>query len=147
MNIPEDWDNDVKPDSLTLADKWILGSLQCTVNEVQKSLSSYRFNDAASHLYDFIWHKYCDWYLELSKLTTDKFAAQHTLLKVLDGILRLLHPFMPFITEELWHMLPGRKEEDSLMLAEWPVFEDNLIDEGSLRDMETLIDLITAIRT
>jgi len=129
----------------TLADRWILSSFNETVETVQKSLISYRFNDAAQALYDFVWHKYCDWYLELSKLADNKARTQKILLTVLNGVLRLLHPFMPFITEEIWQKLP-EKQTKWIMKADWPIYDHSLIDEEATESMEKVIGVITAIR-
>jgi len=144
----------------SLAEKWILSRLNSVTKEVLSALAEYRFNDAASSLYHFIWHEYCDWYLELSKpaLNLDKGsaerkAAQTVLAHVLETELRLLHPFMPFITEEIWQTLPegvkgqgsgGRGE--SIMIASYPVAEEKMIDAGIDQDMQMVMDLILAIR-
>ncbi|MBI4381659.1 MAG: valine--tRNA ligase [candidate division NC10 bacterium] len=111
--------------SLDLADRWLLSRLQALIGEVTEALEAYRFNDAASALYQFLWHEYCDWYLEIVKarLNSDardeeRRAGVALLLHGLDTALRLLHPFMPFITEEIWRQLPHRG--DSLMVADWP---------------------------
>jgi valyl-tRNA synthetase len=111
--------------SLDLADRWLLSRLQDLIGEVTEALEAYRFNDAASALYQFLWHEYCDWYLEIVKARLNSDARQEQrqagvalLLHGLDTSLRLLHPFMPFITEEIWRQLPHRG--DSLMVADWP---------------------------
>lgn len=129
----------------TLADRWILSSLNETISGATESLGAYRFNEAASILYDFIWHKYCDWYLELSKLAGDKANTENILIFVLNSILRLLHPFMPFITEEIWQKLPS-KSSKWIMTAEWPVADTSFADKASQDNMEKLIALITSIR-
>jgi valyl-tRNA synthetase len=112
--------------SLDLADRWLLSRLQDLIGEVTEALEAYRFNDAASALYQFLWHEYCDWYLEIVKARLNSDARQEQrqagvalLLHGLDTSLRLLHPFMPFITEEIWRQLPHRG--DSLMVADWPM--------------------------
>ena len=98
----------------TLADRWIASRLNAVIKEVQAALSDYRFNDVASALYQFIWHEYCDWYVELSKPALNqkddgalKKTTQTTLVRTLETALRLLHPVMPFITEEIWQILPN----------------------------------------
>jgi valyl-tRNA synthetase len=134
-----------------LADRWILSRLNATTGAVRLALRRYRFNDAASALYQFIWHEWCDWYLEIAKLSlyqTDDPAArrrtQHTLVTVLEQALRLLHPFMPFITEEIWQQLPHRGE--SIMIAPYPRGRAALIDAGAEREMGLVIELVTALR-
>ncbi|HNX91720.1 MAG TPA: valine--tRNA ligase, partial [Candidatus Omnitrophota bacterium] len=129
----------------SLADKWIISSYHAAIDEVQKSLVSYKFNEAAQTLYDFVWHKYCDWFLELSKLSDNKEDTQKVLLYVLSGVLRLLHPFMPFITEEIWQKLPGEKNK-WVMTADWPVSDETMIRPGVVAEMDKLIGIITAIR-
>ncbi len=156
----------VTPDT-SLADRWILSRLNTVTKEVQAALTEYRFNDAASGLYQFIWHEYCDWYLELSKpaLTGEKGpvprkATQTVLAHVLETALRLLHPIMPFITEEIWQTLPDtvrsaecgmrngnqKSKCESIMIAPYPLTRENLIDSGIEQDMQTVMDLIMAIR-
>ena len=112
----------------TLADRWIMSRLHRTILDTRQALAKYRFNDAASAVYQFLWHDYCDWYLEWSKLTlyrgedpAARARTQATLLEVLETTLRLLHPFMPFITEEIWQRLPkGRTAPASIMIARYP---------------------------
>ncbi len=154
------------PDT-SLADKWILSRLNSVVKEVESALADYRFNDVASALYHFTWHEYCDWYLELSKpaLMGDLGAAprratQTVLAHVLETTLRLLHPIMPFITEEIWQNLPGelrnadfgmrnekRKDNcESIMVAAFPVADNALVNAGIEQDMQMVMDLILAIR-
>ncbi|MBF0215482.1 MAG: valine--tRNA ligase [Candidatus Omnitrophica bacterium] len=128
-----------------LAGKWIMSAYNQAVDDVQKSLVAFRFNDAASALYEFVWHKYCDWYLELSKLSEDKVVTREILITVLDGILRLMHPFMPFITEEIWQKLPSKNGE-FLMTSGWPVFDETSVDLVATNSMEALIAMITAVR-
>ncbi len=136
---------------LTLADKWIRSRFNSLVQNVTDSLESYRFNDAALSLYDFVWHEYCDWYLELAKIRiyndeddTGKRTAQYVTWQILERTLRLLHPIMPFITEEIWQHLPH--EGESIMIASWPKASDDMSDKKAESDMELLIDVIRAIR-
>jgi valyl-tRNA synthetase len=137
----------------TLPDRWIQGRLNQTIREVQKSLEEYKFNEASYILYQFIWHEFCDWYLELVKpyLYQDadavrKRLTQEMLLNVLDASLRLLHPFMPFITEEIWQKLPLGKKGASIMVAEFPSPQEGF-DDGEVADeMGLVIQVITAIR-
>ena len=147
------------PDS-SLADRWILSRLNSVAKDVQAALVDYRFNDVASSLYHFIWHEYCDWYLELSKpvLYEEKGSASRqatltVLAQVLESALRLLHPIMPFITEEIWQALPDKVRSqasgvrhDSIMVSPYPIADEKLINAGIERDMQMVMDLILAIR-
>ena len=156
------------PDT-SLADRWILSRLNSAARDVNAALADYRFNDVASALYHFIWHEYCDWYLELSKpsLMGDlgagpRKAAQTVLAHVLETTLRLVHPIMPFISEEIWQNLPeavrvrvqgagcrvqkGKDSVESIMVAPFPVADDVLIDAEIERDMQMVMDLILSIR-
>ncbi|MFH1797910.1 MAG: valine--tRNA ligase [Candidatus Omnitrophota bacterium] len=130
---------------LTISDKWILNALNEVIRDVTKSLESYRFNDAAAALYDFIWHKYCDWYLEISKFSKNRENTQKILLNVLKQSLKLLHPIMPFITEEIWQVF-SEEEPGWIMVSSWPKPEKKYDDAEAGRDMEKLISVITAVR-
>jgi valyl-tRNA synthetase len=134
-----------------LAERWIRSRLAATVRDVRRALRQYRFNDAAGAVYQFLWHEYCDWYLEIAKLAlygTDDPArrrrTQHALVTVLETTLRLLHPFMPFITEELWQRLPH--EGESIMIAPYPRPVGRDRDLAAERDMGTVMQVVTAIR-
>jgi valyl-tRNA synthetase len=134
-----------------LADRWIESRLAATVRDVRQHLKRYRFNDAASALYQFVWHELCDWYLEIAKLSlyraespAARWRTQHTLVTVLETALRLLHPFMPFITEELWQRLPHRG--DSVMVAPYPRVKAGQVDADAERDMAAVMELVTAVR-
>ncbi|MFQ6079229.1 MAG: class I tRNA ligase family protein [Thermodesulfobacteriota bacterium] len=136
---------------MSLANRWILSRFNETVREVTRALEEYRFNEGAQAIYHFIWHEFCDWYLELIKPVLygkddprERAVTQHVLLKVLDGALRLLHPFMPFITEEIWQRLPH--EGKSIMIADFPRYEVALRDEEALRDMDLVMRTIGGIR-
>jgi len=137
----------------SLADRWIRGRLNQVIRDVEKALESYKFNEATHILYQFVWHEFCDWYLELIKpyLYQDKdryrrTLTQKTLLKVLDEMLRLLHPIMPFITEEVWQQLPLRKEDGSIMKASFPKTDERFDDDQIANEMGLLIEVITALR-
>ena len=146
MNLDEGYVSaEIDHSKLTLADKWILSSFNNTVKTVTHSLELYRFNDAAFALYDFIWHKYCDWYLEISKFADDRNITQDVLISVLSGVLKLLHPIMPFLTEEIWQKIPGN-EGTRIMVSEWPELVKENEDPAAEKDMGKLIDIITAIR-
>ncbi len=131
------------------ADQWILSRLDGVVEHVQTALDGYRFAEAAQALYDFIWHAFCDWYLEVvkSRLAGEaktRRQAQSHLLAVLDEILRLLHPFLPFITEEIWSHLPGQR--DFLMRAAWPRPQAGRRRPEVEREMALLMQVIYAVR-
>ena len=141
-DISEDF-ADIKLKDLTLADRWLLTALYNTVNSVTKSLNSYRFNDAANMAQDFLWHKYCDWYVEISKVSIKKKQTQFILFNVLKASLQLLHPIMPFITEELWQALDC---EGSIMISSWPKIDKHLVDTRANDYMEKIVAIIIAIR-
>jgi valyl-tRNA synthetase len=151
----------------SLADRWVLSRVNTIAKEVQAALVDYRFNDVASSLYHFIWHEYCDWYLELSKPalfeekgSVSRQATQTVLVHVLETALRLLHPIMPFITEEIWQALPdmirsqgpgaGGQENggkaESITVSPYPAADEKLINAEVERDMQMIMDLIMAIR-
>ncbi|MCK5554169.1 MAG: class I tRNA ligase family protein, partial [Deltaproteobacteria bacterium] len=134
-----------------LPNRWILSRFNETVKEVTEALEEYRFNEAAQAIYHFIWHEFCDWFLELIKPVLygkdepqERPVTQYVLLRVLDGALRLLHPFMPFITEEIWQRLPH--EGKSIMIADFPHYDEGLSDEEALRDMDLVMRTIGGIR-
>ena len=141
---------------LTLADRWIISQLQRTEAEVTRQLDQFRFDLAANALYEFIWNQYCDWYLELSKpVLWDKNApaerqrgTRRTLVRVLETALRLAHPFMPFITEEIWQRIApmAGKQGDTIMLQPWPVAAEDRIDSTAEGDIEWLKALILGVR-
>ncbi|MBI4644215.1 MAG: valine--tRNA ligase [Deltaproteobacteria bacterium] len=136
---------------LPVVEAWILSRLQQVTRETVAHLDAYDFDQAANILYQFIWHEFCDWYLELIKPQLyDKENAparrhcQEVLLQVLSAILRLLHPFMPFITEEIWQKLPG--VSGSIMAAPYPQADDNLVNSEAEEEMRLVMETITAIR-
>jgi len=137
----------------SLPDRWIHGRLNYAIRSIEKSLEEYKFNEASHTLYQFIWHEFCDWYLELIKpyLYQDKDLklkrlTQKTLLEVLDAVLKLLHPFMPFVTEEIWQQLPLEKEDGSIMIAEFPKPDKGFDDDQAADEMELVIEIVTALR-
>ena len=138
------------PDQLELEDKWILSKLNDVIRDVTANMESYELGVAAQKLYDFIWDNFCDWYIELTKARLNgedeaaKVQAQQVLCYVLTQILKLLHPFMPFITEEIWQALPH--EGDYLMLQDWPVYDEKFCFADEERAMELVMDAIKAIR-
>ena len=137
-------------EKLEIADKWVLSKLNTLIAEVTENLEKYELGVAVQKVYDFIWDTYCDWYIELTKarLYSDdsdrKQTAMQVLVYVLDQVLRLLHPFMPFITEEIWQSIPH--EGDALIVAQWPVYRDNLAFKSECALMESVMEAIRAIR-
>ena len=138
------------PEKLELEDKWILSKLNTLIREVTDNLEAYELGVASAKIYDFIWDTYCDWYIELTKTRLNgedaqaKLAAENVLCHVLLRILELLHPFMPFITEEIWQALPH--EGRYLISAEWPEYQDALHFPEAEAAMEAVKDAISAIR-
>jgi valyl-tRNA synthetase len=135
----------------SLKDRWILSRLQRATGEVVRSLEEYRFNDAAAAVYSFFWHEFCDWYLELAKPTLygketpeKRLASQQTLKEVFKGGLKLLHPFMPFVTEEIWQKLTN--DGTSIMVSTFPAVDEALLDDDAEREMEMIMNVITSIR-
>ncbi len=133
-----------RPSTLAPMDRWILSRLHRTVALVTESLEKSRFNEAISTLYDFFWHQFCDWYLELAKPNISSRETQWAMTTVLDATLRLLHPFMPFITEEIWQKLPH--EGESIMTAAWPKSQKRFIDRRIEQEVDLVISEIQAIR-
>ena len=139
------------PEKLELEDKWILSKLNRAIREITENMDRYELGVAAQKIYDFIWDDYCDWYIELTKTRLQgededsKIRAQQVLCHVLTQMLKLLHPFMPFITEEIWQALPH--EGDFLMLQQWPERREDLDFPEEEKAMELIMDAIRAIRT
>ena len=137
---------------LSQADQWILDRFARTTEEVNRALAEYKFNDVAGSLYSFTWHEFCDWYVELSKddLYGDdpqaKKRAQTVLFTVLEGLLRLLHPLLPFVTEEIWQALPGTRPGLSIMQADYPTVAFCDVDKTAVERMGLLMNVIRAIR-
>ena len=127
-----------------LKDKWILSRFYSALDSITKSLDNFRFNEAAKNIYEFFWHEFCDWYIELSKKTISKDTTQVVLYKVLEKILRILHPLMPFITEEVWQNLPH--DGKSIMVSSWPHMQKQFIDRNAEKKMELIISCITVVR-
>jgi valyl-tRNA synthetase len=140
-----------QPPSSSLADRWIESRLQRVIKRVEGTLQEYKFNELAHELYQFIWHELCDWYLELIKPDVSqhgnsdaKSAAQRTMLEVLTASLQLLHPIMPFITEEIWHKFPGA--QGSIMVSSYPRWNPENSDEDAEGKMALIIDVVNSIR-
>jgi valyl-tRNA synthetase len=142
-----------KRDKLELEDLWILHRLNSVATEISEALDKFRFHDASSLIYNFIWHEFCDWYIELIKpvLTDpsvpeqDKSPRIKVLIHTMDWALRLLHPFMPFITEEIWQKMPHQGE--SIMTQEFPELRETRDNPEAAKDMQAIMDLIVAIRS
>ncbi|WP_107855068.1 valine--tRNA ligase [Neisseria weaveri] len=143
------------PLAYSFVDQWIIGRLQQTEAAVAEAFDTYRFDLAAQTLYEFVWNEYCDWYIELAKVQlqtgceSTQRATRRTLVRVLEVVLRLMHPIMPFITEELWQVvapLANAKKTDSIMLAAWPVADNEKIVPAAFEQMAALQDLIGAVR-
>ncbi|MEN2765721.1 valine--tRNA ligase [Ornithinibacillus xuwenensis] len=135
---------------LSLADKWILTRLNETIEQVTKNTNKYEFGEAGRHLHNFIWDELCDWYIEMAKLPLygeDEAAKKTTrsvLAYVLDHTMRLLHPYMPFITEEIWQKLPH--QGDSITIAKWPEVRQDFHDEKAAEEMKRLVSIIKSVR-
>lgn len=155
MNLPEDMQGAVLPENLPIEDKWILSLYNDLIKNVTSNLDSYELGVAVQNLFDFIWDVYCDWYIELTKPRIAEGgetarAAQNVLVYVMQGILKLLHPFMPFITEEIWQSMPIVADKDnnpeSIMISAWPVYDEKLHFAAEQTDFTKVVDAIRAIR-
>lgn len=161
--VDPEFAKDNPKENLSIADRWIISRLNKTALEVNKSLDRYEFHTAVSLLYHFFWDDFCDWYIELVKdeitsenVNTARDAARSRILTIIEQALRLLHPFMPFLTEELWHKLPGtsaalhnsayKSAEATVMLADFPRGDASLIDERAEAEMQAVIDVISKVR-
>lgn len=147
--------DETQPLAYTFADQWIIGRLQQTEAAAAEAFETYRFDLAAQTLYEFVWNDYCDWYIELAKVQiqigcpTTQRTTRRTLVRVLETILRLLHPIMPFITEELWQVvapLANAKTADSIMLAAYPQADKEKIVQTAFDKMAALKDLVEEVR-
>jgi valyl-tRNA synthetase len=156
MNLGEEtrapFDPEKSIGNLDLPNRWILSRLQSVIAELRVTFDEYRFNDGASVLYRFVWGELCDWYLELVKpqLFGDDGAAKEnvrtTLVTVLDQVMRLLHPFMPYLTEEIWQALPMQRPTESVMVAPYPTANDTWRDADAESLVTSLMDAVTAVR-
>ena len=152
MNLEDDSIHSVvRREDESIADRWIKARLNRTVAEVIRGLDEYRFNDATAAVYQFVWHEFCDWYLELTKPVfygkedaAAIRAAQKTLIDVLRTSLKLLHPFMPFLTEEIWQTLVA--DGSSIMVSEFPAPDETASDPDAEREMALIMEVITRIR-
>ncbi|MDY3286720.1 MAG: valine--tRNA ligase [Eubacteriales bacterium] len=144
-------DDDALPENLELEDRWILSKFNRTAKIVGDNLDSFELGVAAQNLYDFIWDDFCDWYIELVKTRlreggAPSESAQRVLVWVLSRTLKLLHPFMPFLTDEIWQALPHTENVESIMISSWPAYDPALDFSDDERDMEKLMAAIRAVR-
>jgi len=150
MNLDTEGNVEEKDRVHSLPDRWILTRLGQVTEEITQAIEEFHFNDAANLCYHFIWHEFCDWYLEMAKQglygknRDIKESTRAVAQEVLMGAVKLLHPFMPFVTEEIWEKLPGT--EGSIMIARFPEASDYIKDENALKEMNLLMGVITGIR-
>ena len=150
MNLDENEYAPYVPKNLAIEDKWILSKYNDLIKDVTDSLEKYELGMAVQKLYDFIWDVFCDWYIEIAKIrlngkcATAKATVKAVLVYVMSNTLKLLHPFMPFITEEIWQTLPH--DGDSIMISEWPVYSDELSFKADENEMEKVMTAIKAVR-
>lgn len=149
MNLSDDVTRPCLPQTLLLEDRWILSKYNTLVGQATENLERFEFGIALSKIYDFMWSYFCDWYIELAKARlqsggTASLDAQKVLLYVLANSLKLLHPFMPFITEEIWSCLP---HDESIMISSFPVYDETLCFADDEQNFEKVIQAIKAIRT
>ena len=150
MNLPEDFELNELPENLNIEDKWVISKFNTLSKEVNDNLEKFELGVAVQKLYDFIWDVYCDWYIELTKPRIQAggetaHTAQTVLVWVMQGMLKLLHPFMPFITEEIWQALNANVSP--LMKENFPVFDGKLNFADEEKDFEKVISAIRCIRT
>ena len=149
MNLDENEQPPHLPESLTLEQKWIVSQYNELVRKVTENIDKFELGIAVSKLYDFIWDVLCDWYIELAKVSLQKDGeskenSKAVLVYVMSGTLKLLHPFMPFITEEIWQTLPHKG--DSIMISEWPEYDEKLSFKAEEQEFERVMTAIKAIR-
>ena len=152
MNLEDDIEVELPSnEKLALADKWILSKLNDTIENVSRNFDKFEFGESGRALYNFVWDDFADWYLEISKSSLNgddedtKQTVQQVLLYVLDQIMRLLHPIMPFVTEEIWQQIPGNQNQ-SLVTAKYPVVNEQLKDTQAQDNLQSIIELVTAVR-
>ncbi|MCX5702468.1 MAG: valine--tRNA ligase [Candidatus Omnitrophica bacterium] len=143
-NVKNDLCEFFRKEDLNIANRWILSRFYSVLQEVNNLIDAFRFNEAANMLYSFFWHEFCDWYLEIIKPEIKSRQNQVVMFKILEKFLRALHPFMPFITEEIWHKLPH--EESSIMVCAWPHIQEQVIDKRFEKEMESLFGITKLIR-
>src|SRR5690606_24367156 len=134
------------------SDEWIESRFNQTLLELKKAMENFEVNNASKIIYAFVWNDFCDWYIELdkSRLYADndevKSAVLTRALKMFENLLKLVHPFMPFITEELWHLIENRKEGQSISVSAYPIADESAVSSNAEKEMEFVQDIITAIR-
>ena len=144
MNIEDLTIDDFNPtQNLTIADKWILTKSNNLIKNIRKHMDNYEFNVVGSELYSFIWNDFCDWYIELAKINMNN-TTKSVLLKVLNQIIKILHPFMPYVTEEIYQMLPI-KDSNSIMISPYPIYQEELTFEES-KELDNVIEFIIKVR-
>ena len=149
-NIP--LNKDLNNEQIDFADEWIISRLNKTILQLNKAMDEFELNNAIKLIYSFIWNDFCDWYLEMIKnrLYADdaevKSAVLTRAISIFENALKMLHPFMPFITEELWQLIAGRKDGESISTAAYPVVDEKLIKDSADEEMDFVKDIITAIR-
>lgn len=149
LNIEGFEEIDLRKEKLAIEDRWILSRLARSVKTVEESIDSYDFPSAAKTIYSFFWNEFCDWYIESIKPRLngggrDRTIAQNVLVRILDSSLRMLHPFMPYITEELWQRLPNSK--GLLIASEWPEFDESDFDVSSENEFSKIMEMVRGIR-
>jgi valyl-tRNA synthetase len=149
FSLADEKAEELSDDRLDLADRWILSRLQAVIAATNRALEDYRFNDAANELYQFFWHEFCDWYLEIVKLRGSDTAStraptRSVLFHVFETILRLMHPYIPFLTEELWQQLPQTGE--TIVNAPYPQPTEQWIDPEAEKNMTFVMQVVTAVR-
>ncbi len=150
MNLPEDFESAGLPENLPIEDKWVLSLYNDIVRNITSNLEEYELGIAVQNLVDFIWDVYCDWYIELTKPRIaaggeTALAAQSVLVYVMRGVLKLLHPFMPYITEEIWQSMPAG-ESESVMVAKWCEYDENLHFAKEQEEFSRVVAAVRAIR-
>src|SRR6185295_5950678 len=133
---------ELKQSDLSMVDRWILARLSRATEDVNRSVEQYNLHEGARHVYSFFWHEFCDWYLEMIKLHPER--SKPVLLYVFERALRMLHPFMPFLTEELWQVMPH--EGESIVISEYPKFDPGFSDPEAESQTEMVQDVIVKVR-
>ena len=152
MNIEDDLPDDLPDKNLKLPELWILNRLQFAISRVNKYLDNFNFNEAAKVIYEFTWSDYCDWYIEISKTSFYKNEESYTnsvkivSKYVLKKIIILLHPYAPFVTEEIWSKIKKQSDSD-LIVTNWPIIDKKLINKSLENEMKILKNLISSVRT
>ncbi|MBR3439595.1 MAG: class I tRNA ligase family protein, partial [Clostridia bacterium] len=146
MNLGEEDISCTLPENLTLEDKWVISLYNDLVREVTENLEKFELGIAVAKLYDFVWDIFCDWYIELAKIRLQSGNAdvKHVLVYIMTGILKLLHPFMPFITEEIYQTIPH--SDEALMISAWPEYDEKLTFAAEEAEMDRIMKAIRAIR-